>query len=102
MKFRILKKNDKCYVELPEEFMVVEELELTPAKDGIYLLTFEKPTNSKKPEPPQKKELRIETPERAVLQKLISIKFEKRTPAFVTSTFSEAEKNLLKEQKKKK
>ncbi len=83
---RILKKQSKAYLELPQEMLDYDELELVQLKEGLYLLRL--------PE-------RISKVEMAVLRKLVSIRFEKRTPAYVKKALTEAELLVLGDLEKK-
>jgi len=89
-KVRILKRNGKSYLELPAEMSEHAELELFPLKDGFYLLTT--PLGER----PKGKEL-LSQSEKALVRKLLSIRFEKRTPAYVSKVFSEGEMAMLKD-----
>jgi len=87
----VLKKGEKYYVELPEEFSSVSEIELFPLKDGFYLLSF--PLERKPSKDSGNKTLM--DAEKAVLKKLTGIKFEKRTPENVNGVLTEGEKKVL-------
>ncbi len=86
-KSRILKKNDKSYLELPAEFKDCDEIEMVQVKDGEYFIS-----------PVSKK---IDEIEIVVLQKLLSIRFEKRVPEHVNTVLTEVEKLILKRLDKK-
>lgn len=85
-KFPIVKKDGKCYLELPKELGEYVEAELFSLKEGYFLLP---------------KETTIKESEIAILKKLLDIKFERRVPETIEKEFSEAEKLLLKELEKK-
>jgi hypothetical protein len=87
-KARVLKKNDKAYLELPGEVAAYTEMEVFQLKEGYYLLTV---PLGKSPE----KEKKISESEKAVMKKLLSIRFEKRTPPYVAKVLSEEEKSIL-------
>ena len=87
-KSRILKKQNKAYLELPQEMLEYDEAELSVLKEGLYLLRL-----------PERK--RVSEVEIAVLRKLNSIRFEKRTPAYVEKALTEAERLVLKELERK-
>ena len=89
-KIRIFKRNDKACIELPREVADYGELELFQLKEGYYLLSV--PLGSR-----TESKRRISDTEKAVLRKLLSIRFEKRTPAYVAKALSESEKLILKE-----
>lgn len=82
-KRRILKKANKAYLELPAEMMDQDEVEVIRLQEGQYLLSV--PQDSK-----------VSDVEIAVLRKLLSIRFEKRTPAYVEKALTEAERLVLK------
>lgn len=88
-KVRILKRNDKAYIELPKEMGSYEEMELFQLKQGYYLLSIPLGRSADRRQ--------INDTEKAVLKKLLSIRFEKRTPAYVAKALSESEKLVLKE-----
>jgi len=87
-KSRILKKNDKAYLELPPEFGNCEEIEIVQVKNGGYFIS----AAAKK----------IDEIEIAVLQKLLSIRFEKRVPDHVKTVLTEVEQLILKKLEGKK
>lgn len=91
-KVRVLRRQDKAYIELPPEITGQEELELFALKDGYYLLTV--PLGQQQT---QKQRGAISEIERSVLKKLLAIRFEKRTPEYVSKALSEREKDVLKE-----
>jgi hypothetical protein len=87
-KIRILRKQDKAYIELPPEMAAGDEIELFQLRSGYYLLTM--PLGQ-----PTAKSM-INERERVVLKKLLAIRFENRTPAHVTKTLSESDMVVLK------
>ncbi len=87
-KSRILKKNDKAYLELPPEFEKCSEIEIVQIRNGEYFIS----AASEK----------IDEIEAAVLQKLLSIRFEKRVPDHVKTVLTEAEQLILKKLEEKK
>ncbi|MBU0532367.1 hypothetical protein KKB44_02635 [Candidatus Micrarchaeota archaeon] len=84
-KVRILKKQGKAYLELPSETLNCDELELFLLKEGYYLLSI-----------PLGKKDELSEAEKELLRKLLSIRFEKRTPPYVAKVLSDAEKEMLK------
>ncbi|MCX8198286.1 MAG: hypothetical protein N3F07_03815 [Candidatus Micrarchaeota archaeon] len=82
---------------LPEELLAAEAIELFPLRDGIYLLCAKGAIDASKktagndfgakPE--------ISEKEKQVIRKLMSVRFEKRTPAEVSKMLSEEEKKVL-------
>ena len=93
-KIRILRRNDRAYIELPGEMADYGELELFQLKEGYYLLSV--PLGSR-----AESKRQINDTEKAVLRKLLSIRFEKRTPAYVAKVLSESERLVLKELERK-
>ena len=94
-KIRILRKQDKAYIELPSEMASGDEIELFQLKSGYYLLTMPLGQQAAKPEGV------ISDRERAVLKRLLSIRFENRTPAHVNKTLTESELAVLKDLEKR-
>ncbi|MBD3210951.1 hypothetical protein GF318_06250 [Candidatus Micrarchaeota archaeon] len=88
---RILKRNGKAYVELPPGLPDCDELEIYPLKEGYYLISLPLGRAVTRP----KKGLSEN--DRQVLRKLLSIRFEKRTPAYVSKALSEQEKQILRD-----
>lgn len=100
VKVRVFRKQNRYYVELPENLTPNGEMELFELRDGYFLLT-----NSLDPSPTEKTEDKSLLPteqEKQVLQKLLSIRFNQRTPDTVSKTFTTEEKNLLAQMEKKK
>jgi len=85
-KVRIFKRQEKAYLELPQDMLKYDELELFQLKEGYYLLSM--PLGARKG---------LSESEKQVLRKLLSIRFEKRTPAYVAKALSAQEKEMLKD-----
>lgn len=100
-KARILKKGEHGYIELPPEFLAYEDAELFQLRDGYYLLSLPLGTGTRKAAedkaPRQARQKTLSDAERGLLLKLLNIRFEKRTPSYVTKSLSEAERAVLKE-----
>jgi hypothetical protein len=94
-RLRVIKREEKGYVELPPELGRCEEIEIFPLKEGFYLLSV--PLAQEAP----KEKKGINTEEGAVLRKLLSIRFENRTPAYVGKALSQGEMEILKELERK-
>jgi len=94
-KVRVLRRQEKAYIELPSEMAGQEELELFALKDGYYLLSVPLglPPGQQQT---QKQRGEISEIEREVLRKLLAIRFEKRTPDYVAKALSERERGVLK------
>ena len=90
-KIRILRKGEKAYIELPPEMSGSPELELFQLREGYYLLSV--PLGQAAPHPQQTGGLNER--EKAVLRKLLSIRFEKRTPAYVKEELTPEELEVL-------
>lgn len=93
-----MKKDSKCYVELPPEFSGQESVEFFPLKDGYYLLTIPLENAGRKPSSPAHP---VPVPllsgeEKSLLSKLFSIRFDQRIPSRVEKMLNEKEKQLLK------
>jgi len=98
-KARVLRRQEKAYIELPPDIAGVAELEIFQLKEGYYLLTVplgQNAARTAKADAPDEKG-GLSEPERTVLKKLLSIKFENRTPALVDHALSETEMGILKE-----
>jgi hypothetical protein len=91
-KLRVIKRQEKGYVELPPEMAACEEVEIFPLKEGYYLLSV--PIGQPRSSAPKEKG-QISEQERAVLRKLLSIRFENRTPAYVGKALSGSELEVL-------
>ncbi len=98
-KIRIIRRQDKGYIELPPDLARNDELELFQLKDGFYLLSIQLGAQGAPEARPQA--AGISGQERAVLKKLLSIKFENRTPAYVSKALGEDEKAVLGELERK-
>jgi hypothetical protein len=98
-RIRILRRQDKSYIELPQEMAGEEELELFRLKDGYYLLSLplggKAPAEARREAPAQAGREQISEREREVLRKLLSIKFENRIPAYVNKALTESDKEVL-------
>src|SRR5512136_1479556 len=68
-----------------------EEVEMFQLRDGFYLLSV--PLGQGGPRP--REGGGVTDQEKAVLKKLLSIQFQKRTPAYVGKALSEGEKAVL-------
>ncbi len=102
---KIIKKDGKSYIQLPDEFSEVEDAELFRLKDGYYLLSVPlgKPAVKTGIKPKAAEGFQIPTEaEKKVLKHLLSIKFQNRTPENVNNVLSNEEKTVLKELEKKK
>ena len=100
---KVIKKQNRCFVELPEQFLSTEEVELFALRDGYYLLTV--PLESRVLGPESRTQetgnRKLETDEIAVLHKLQAIKFGDRTPENVSKILSNDEKETLRNLEKK-
>lgn len=93
-KARILRKSDKPYLELPQEFAEYDEIELFQLKEGYYLLSVPLGQGAAAR---ARQAGQITDQERDVLRKLLSIRFENRTPAFVGKALEQRELEILRE-----
>jgi len=93
---RILRRQNAGYIELPKELLGHEELELFQLKDGYYLLSI--PLG---PGGATREEGVVSAAERQVLKKLLSIRFEQRTPPNVAKELSGQELSVLSELERK-
>ncbi|HSB47538.1 MAG TPA: hypothetical protein VLD37_05980 [Candidatus Bilamarchaeum sp.] len=93
-RLRVIKRQEKGYVELPPEMASCEEVEIFQLREGYYLLSV--PLGKGATAPPREKG-QVSEEERAVLRKLLSIRFENRTPAYVGKALSGSELEVLRE-----
>ena len=101
---KIIRKDGKAYLEMPDEFYSIESAEFFKLRDGYYLLTV--PLGEQKAARVAQKEVKasIQIPtesEKKVLKHLLSIKFQNRTPLYVEKVLSAEEKKVLKDLEKK-
>lgn len=108
-KVRVFRKQNRYYIELPENFNIEEEMELFELRNGYYLLTriLEKKSESidsrQQSEPKQQAmQIDITEPEKSVLKKLMSVRFQQRTPPYVQKILTPDEMAVLDELKKRK
>jgi hypothetical protein len=93
---RIIRKQDRCFIELPKEFLSVDEIELFPLRDGYYFLSMPLETGQgQKSRKPEGRNEGATSEEISVLQRLQSIKFGDRTPDQVAKALSGPEKEVL-------
>ncbi|MFH1222159.1 MAG: hypothetical protein V1492_03680, partial [Candidatus Micrarchaeota archaeon] len=100
MRVSTIKKAGRCFIELPEDLLAVDALELFKLKDGYYLLSL--PLGEKQAAPVQRPMQMPSEEEKNVIKKLLAIKFESRTPAYVSKALSARELEVLQEVEKKK
>jgi len=93
-RIRILRKQDKAYIELPPDLAGGDEVELFALRDGYCLLST--PLGQT-----ERRSGAIDERQRMVLKKLLSIRFENRTPAYVSKALSEGEMAVLGELEKR-
>jgi hypothetical protein len=97
-KVRVLRRQEKAYIELPSDMAGQEEIELFQLKEGYYLITI--PLGQQAPQARQGQG-RISDDERAVMKKLLSIRFENRTPEYVAKALEQAELATLSQLERK-
>ena len=113
MRIKTIQKESGTYVRLPDDFRKAEELELFSLRDGYYLLSLPLGAAVKSkaegkgagpeakagvPEPPviaEEDARGLTQSENRVLEKLASIRFEKRTGASIREDFSRQEREGL-------
>jgi len=106
-RMRIIKKDGKAYLELPEEFYSINSAEFFRLRDGYYLLTVPlgvKTEAVSKQEKHEAVKASIQIPteaEKKVLKRLLSIKFQNRIPSNVDKVLTAEEKKVLKELEEK-
>lgn len=104
MRITLIKKSNRCFIELPQEFADFESIEIFRLRDGFYLLALpleriKKPNLTEAGAAAEGKALTDE--EKDVIMKLLSVRFEQRTPQNVTKTLSPKELEVLKTLEKK-
>ncbi len=94
-KIHVIRRQEKGYIELPADLARSDEIELFQLREGYYLITspLGQPQLPPGQQAPQKQQ--ISETEKAVLRKLLSIRFENRVPAYVGKALSEQEKGVL-------
>jgi len=104
MKTPIIKKNNRCFVELPSDFVNSDNVEILKLRDGFYLIAMPleeaKKVLERSAAPPEAKE-GISEEEKSVAMKLLSIRFEQRTPQNVAKILNQKELGILKSLEKK-
>ncbi len=105
---RVIRKQDRCYIELPKEFLAQDEVELFQLRDGYYFLSMPLERMDRtgiepaKPEGPSAaRNGTASEAEISVLHKLQSIKFSDRTTENVARALSAPEKETLVQLEKK-
>lgn len=108
MRAKIVKREGKQYLQLPEQFADASEAELFLLRDRFWLIS--PPLPGEKGEKPEKKEKKSAQPpgagparaekalsaeENAVLQKLLAVRFQGRTPSMVEKLFTSEEKAII-------
>jgi hypothetical protein len=106
MRVRIIKRQNSSYIELPGELAERDEVELFLLKPGYYLLSLPlehagiaapAAAGTERKTEPKAGKAELSERERAVLMKLLSIRFEQRIPAYVNKALDDPEKAVLKE-----
>lgn len=93
-KVKVIKKQERSFVELPASFSSFDEVEIFELRDGFFLISIPlEEVNGAKPG--EKHTDRPSNDEIVILKKLSSIKFNERTPENVDKLFNSQEKQLL-------
>jgi len=94
---RVLRRQDKSYIELPPDISGEPELEVFRLKEGFYLVSVPLGQPQGRAEAAERAEggQGISGQERDVMKKLLAIRFENRTPAFVEQALDQAELQTL-------
>lgn len=104
MKQKLIKKNGKCYVQLPDQFNSQDEIELFQLRDNFWLVSAQLgiPAGEKTSEKASEKQgKKLSEQEMKVLKELMQIRFADRTPSNIEKTFSSEDKNIVKQLTKK-
>jgi hypothetical protein len=98
MRVRVQKRQNVSYIELPAELATRDEIEIFQLRPGYYLLSLPlgQPQAPARQEEAAKGGDSLSGEERAVLMKLLSIRFEQRVPAYVNKALDDGEKAVLK------
>ncbi len=99
MEAKLIKKNGKCYVQLPDSFANLDEVELFQLKENFWLLSA--PLGTKPAAKPTAESKTLTDAEKSVLQKLTKIRFADRTPSNIEKAFSPAEQETVRQLIKK-
>ncbi len=103
MKSEVIKRQKGCYLRLPEEFSKVDAIEMFELKPGYYLLSVPladkgaAPSAEAKPQIPEIRPSAQEQKEAAVLSKLASFGFSKRSPSQLSKVMNAEERGVLEE-----
>lgn len=105
MGIRLIKKNGKSYIQLPDEFNQLDEVDLFHLKENFWLvspvLVKEAKLETKEEKHEIKEEKKLSEAEKVVLHKLMKIRFADRTPSNIEKTFSADEKGTVRQLIKK-
>ncbi|MBN2478107.1 hypothetical protein JXB01_02335 [Candidatus Micrarchaeota archaeon] len=85
----LIKKGGKTYIRLPDELSEFESLEVFKLREGYYLISAP-PAKQK-----EKSGEKISEDEMSIIGRLMSIKFEKRNPAYISKMFTKKENEIL-------
>ncbi|MGV8176416.1 MAG: hypothetical protein ACP5NX_01290 [Candidatus Bilamarchaeaceae archaeon] len=97
MQSQIVRNKGRLYLLLPEDFPETGDADVMKLKDGLYLVDTSKtpqPQNPKTPSP-STPQISITDPEKKVVKRLLSIRFEKRTPPYVEEYLTPEEFDTL-------
>ena len=96
MKIQLFKKDNRLYLQMPEDVQLNGDIELFELKEGYYLIaTLPSLNEPAKPPVPQIATNELTNHEQDLLKKLLSVRFEKRTPMHFDSALGEEEKRAL-------
>ena len=95
MQTRIIKKGDRCYIELPGEFLAVDEAEVFQLKEGYYLLTSKLGKQEKNETSHQQENVGLDNEEKILLKKMLAVRFGERTPPELNKILTQSENDAL-------
>ncbi|MEW6528436.1 MAG: hypothetical protein AB1391_00960 [Candidatus Micrarchaeota archaeon] len=115
MNIKLIKKNEKVYLELPAQFSTIDEIELFQLKDNFWficsplkkILESAQNQNQEKNQEKlvekklEKSEKKLSEPEKVVLRELLKIRFADRTPLKIEKLFSQEKQNVVRQLLKK-
>lgn len=101
MQSQIVRNKGHLYLLLPEGFPETGDVDVMHLKGGLYLISTEpdgRPKEAAKPAPQSMEHTpqTISDAEKKIIKKLLSIKFEKRTPPYVEEYLNDTEFSTLK------
>lgn len=96
-KIQLSRSQNKTYLQLPEEFGEINEIEMFKLKDGYYIITLPLNQSTQVEEKHHKhKSGDLSEEEISTLRRLVAIRFVDRVPNYVEKVLNQKEKDTLK------